>query len=208
MKLKHELCLFGGLHELVDGIIKIVQFVSSSSSSLCCCDFRWELTEVSSTLIHLRPKSRYLEKYCPNLCLQISCRDTKFEPNTENKQQVWFQELKTIIFSNNLLSQNKTCQRDSGEKKLTKQVNASSPPKSPKPKLPPRKPRSHSDNTPKPEEYAKQVKDSAVTYYKQFGDPNKAQDFVKSYIEADKLKQEQKVFRYTVIGKSAKWLIC
>ena len=179
----------------------------STNTSNLGCDFRWELSEVSSTLIHLRPKSRALPKHCHNLCLQISCRDTKFEPNTENKQQVWFQELKRIIFSNNLVRQNKTCLSDIGEKKVTEQVNTTSPPESPKPKLPPRKPRSHSDNTPKPDEYAKQVKDSAVSYYKQFGDSNKAQDFVKSYIEADKLRQQQKDFRYTVSDKSAKYVI-
>ena len=156
-----------------------------------CNDFRWELTEVSSTLIHLRPKSKLLPKEYRNLCLQISCRDTTFEPNSEKKQQLWLQELKKIIASSSLFI-NKC---DIVEKTDTNKINHILQPESPKPTLPPRKPRSQSDDIPK-EEYTKQLKISATSFYKNFGDPNAAQDFVKSYIEADKLQQEQKVFRY------------
>ena len=156
-----------------------------------CNDFRWELTEVSSTLIHLRPKSKVLPKEYRNLCLQISCRDTNFGPNSEKKQQLWLQELKKIIASSSLFI-NKC---DILEKTGTNKTNHILQPESPKPTLPPRKPRSQSDDIPK-EEYTKQLKVSAGSFYKNFGDPNAAQDLVKSYIEADKLQQEQKVFRY------------
>ena len=150
----------------------------------------WELTEVSSTLIHLRPKSKLLQKEYQNICLQISLRDINFSPKSENKQQIWLQELKKIIFSNNLII-NKC---DTLEKTGEKPINDTVQPKSPKPTLPPRKPRSQSDDIPK-EQYAKQLKDSAASFYKNFGDPNAAQDLVKSYIEKDKLQQEQKVLR-------------
>ena len=155
-----------------------------------CNDFRWDITEVSSTLIHLRPKSKFLPKKYSNLCLQISCRDTNFGPNSEKKQQLWLQELKKIIASSSLFI-NKC---DTVEKTDRNETNHILQPESPKPTLPPRKPRSQSDDIPK-EEYAKQLKISSTSFYKNFGDPNVAQDLVKSYIEADKLQQEQKVFR-------------
>ena len=96
---------------------KTLEEPNTDFSNLGCCDFRWELTEVSSTLIHLRPKSKFLPDEYKSLCLQISCRDTKFEPNEVNKQQLWFQELKKIVFSNNLIIQNKNCKCDIIEKK-------------------------------------------------------------------------------------------
>ena len=177
---------------------KTLEEPNTEFSNLGCCDFRWELSEVSSTLIHLRPKSKFLPDEFKSLCLQISCRDTKFEPNEENKQQLWFQELKKIVFSNNLIIQNKKCKCDIIEKKEAKIVNTSTPPESPKPTLPPRKPRSQSDDIPKAEDYAKQLKDTSTSLYKQFGDPSATQDLIKSYIEVDKLQQEQKVFRYAI----------
>ena len=155
-----------------------------SESDSVCCDFHWELTKVSSNSIHLASKSIFFPKHHPNISLQISCPHTKPEP--------WFLVLQNLVSSNSEFHENQL----SSSSNRSQEINHVQPsPESPKPQLPPKKVRSASGDTTRSSENSKLVKGSVVQSYNLYGDSNIAKDTIKAYIDADKLIQEQRVFR-------------
>ena len=160
-----------------------------------CCDFQWELNNFSSSLICFSPRSAFLSQKHLNLNLQLSCVDSKFERNTDQEQ--WLHKLKNIVCSNTVVCQNNNCEFNiSTTKSVEKEIRPNS--ESDKPKLPPRKPRSKSGDSPKPafEKDVESKRDTTKGSKKEFYKDSKTeQDIVKAYIEADKLEREQRVFR-------------
>ena len=154
------------------------------------CDFHWKLTEVSTNLIHLNPRSTFIPKRRLNLSLQISCLDKKAEATEE----FWFDVLKNVIKSDSALCEEKNCDCICIAKTAQEKAPSLSPPDSPKPNLPPRKPRNQSGDTLLQPKDSKQNADRFFSSYVH-GDPKTGQDMVTAYIEADKLQQEQRIFR-------------
>ena len=161
---------------------------SSVKENLCdifCCDFRWELAELSSNTIQLLPRSISLPKKYLNISLQLSY----------DKHAPWINRLKTIIKSNPRNCEYKNISNVSVavREKSQEEVEAASP-ESPRPPLPPkRKPRiRRSDN---PQSPAK--KEGPIVFEdKIHGESNTTQSTIKAFIQADKLRQEEdKVFR-------------
>ena len=159
--------------------------VKENLYDIACCDFRWELTELSSRTIYLSPKSSYLPQKYLNISLELSY----------DEHDPWIHRLKTIIKSN---PKNCTCKAFSNvsvavSEKSQEEVDAACP-ESPRPPLPPkRKPRIGSSNSPK----SPSKNENPIVFKDEInGEPNSSQSTVKTFIQADKLRrEEEKVFR-------------
>ena len=159
--------------------------VKENLYDIACCDFRWELTELSSSTIYLSPKSSYLPQKYLNISLELSY----------DEHDPWIHRLKTIIKSN---PKNCKCKALSNvsvavSEKSQEEVDAARP-ESPRPPLPPkRKPRIGSSNSPKS---PSKNENPIVLKDKIDGEPNTSQSTVNTFIQADKLRrEEEKVFR-------------
>ena len=158
--------------------------VKENVCDIFSCDFRWELTELSSGTIHLSPRSSYLPQEYLNISLELSY----------GEHAPWIHRLKTIIKSNTEICKYKTISNVSVavSEKCQEEVDAACP-ESPKPPLPPkRKPRIGSTNSPKSPSKNENL---IVLKDKIDGEPNTSQSTVNAFIQADKLRQEEKVFR-------------
>ena len=159
--------------------------VKENLYDIACCDFRWELTELSSSTIYLSPKSSYLPQKYLNISLELSY----------DEHDPWIHRLKTIIKSNPKNCKCKALSNVSAavSEKSQEEVDAARP-ESPRPPLPPkRKPRIGSSNSPKS---PSKNENPIVLKDKIDGEPNTSQSTVKTFIQADKLRrEEEKVFR-------------
>ena len=131
------------------------------------------------------------------MSLHIACLGSQFSAQQSHELQ-WYQELKRIICSNSVVCQNTKCQRDTSDLKTDKNdIETVSPKESVKSRFSPRKPRSKSGDAAisSVKKSNSQTDKTPNLKTKLYGDPKTAQDMVKAYIEADKLQQEQRVFR-------------
>ena len=161
--------------------------VKENLYDIACCDFRWELTEQSSSTIYLSPKSSHLPQKYLDISLELSY----------DEHAPWIHRLKTIIESNTKDCKYKTLSNVSVavSEKSQEEVDAPSP-ESPRPPLPPkRKPKIGSSNSPK---LPSKNENPILLKDKIDGEPNTSQSTVTAFIQADKLRREEdKVFRYT-----------
>ena len=159
--------------------------VKENLYDIACCDFRWELTELSSSTIKLSPRSIHLPQEHLKISLELSY----------GEHAPWIHRLKTIIKSNTKNCKYKTLSNISVavSEKSHEEVDAACP-ESPKPPLPPkRNPRIGSSNSPKS---PLKNENPIVLKDKIDGEPNTSQSTVNTFIQTDKLRREEdKVFR-------------